>query len=115
MRCGQAGEDCLGRSQVRGAQLDSLRAKARAQFLWCSNLQEPALVHEGDAMAALGLIKVRGCDEDGEALRREVSEDIPELAAGDGIDAGGGLVEQENAGLWDEGADERQLLPHSTA
>ena len=78
-------------------------------------LENLALVHESDAMAALGLVEIRRGDEDGEALRRQVGEDIPELAARDGIDAGGWLVEQQDAGLRDQRTDERELLPHAAA
>ena len=45
----------------------------------------------------------------------EVREGIPEFAAGDGIDAGGGLVEQQDARLGDERADQRELLLHAAA
>src|SRR6266702_226313 len=66
-------------------------------------------------MATLCLIEVRGCDQDSEAFGGEVSEDVPELAAGDGIDAGSGLIEQQDAGLRNQRAHERELLPHTPA
>ena len=61
-------------------------------------LKELALVHEGDAIAALGFVQVRRGDEDGEAVGREMRQGVPELAARDRIDAGGGLVEQQHTG-----------------
>ncbi len=113
VRCGELGEDGFGLAQVCGAKFDSLCAQARTKLARCSDFKETALVHEGDAMAAFGFIEIGRSDKDGEAVGGEMREDVPEFAAGDGIDAGGGLVEQEDARLRDEGADEGKLLLHA--
>ncbi len=60
--------------------------------------------------AALGLVHVVGGDEEGDVLRREVEEEVPQLAAGDRIDAGRGLVEKEDARPVHHGGGERQAL-----
>ena len=66
-------------------------------------------------MAALRFIEVRRGDEDRQAVGRQVRERVPELAARYRIDAGGRLIEQQDARLWHERAGERQLLLHAAA
>ena len=45
-----------------------------------------------------------GGDEDRDALAAgEVNEELPELVASDGVDAGGRLIEQEHVGLVQNG------------
>ena len=49
-----------------------------------------------------------------DALAGELEEEVPEGAAGDGVDTGGGLVEEDNLGGVDDGAGEgKALLPSS--
>ena len=67
-------------------------------------------VDVADAAAALGLVHVVRGDEEGDALAGELEEQIPQRAARDGIDAGGGLVEEDNLRRMDDGAGERQAL-----
>src|SRR6202040_1080757 len=43
-------------------------------------------------------------------VTRKFEKEIPELAARDGIDAGGGLVEKEERGLMQHGAAESEAL-----
>ena len=66
--------------------------------------QHGARVHQGDAVAAEGLVHEVGGDEDRHPLTaREVDEQLPELVAGDRIHAGGRLVQQEHVGLVQHG------------
>ena len=51
---------------------------------------------ERQAVAVLGLLHVMRGDKDGDALLRHLVNQIPELAARDGIDAGGRLVEKDD-------------------
>ena len=44
-----------------------------------------------------------------------MGEHVPELAARDGIDARGRFVEQQDVGLRNQRADQRELLPHAAA
>ena len=53
-------------------------------------------VDVAEPAAALGLVHVVGGDEEGDALAGESEEEVPERAAGDGVDAGGGLVEEDD-------------------
>ena len=58
---------------------------------------ELAFVQDGEAIAVLGLFHEMGGDEDGDAfLIAERLEILPEVAARAGVEAGGGLVEQQN-------------------
>jgi len=54
-------------------------------------------------------------DHDGQALGRQVGERVPEFTPRNGIDAGGGLVEQQHARLGHQRAGERELLFHAAA
>src|ERR1700761_2885233 len=63
--------------------------------------EEIAVGNVGEAVATLGFVHVVGGDEEGEALRGENVDLLPKVAAGLGIDAGGGLVEEEEARLVD--------------
>ncbi len=71
-------------------------------------------VDVAEAAAALGFVHVVGGDEEGDALAGELEEEVPEGAAGDGVDAGGGLVEEDDLGGVDDGAGQGEaLLPAS--
>ena len=45
-------------------------------------------------MAALRLVEIRSSDDDRQSFVRKMRESVPELAAGYGIDTGGGFVKQ---------------------
>ena len=61
-------------------------------------------------MAALGLVHVVRADQDGHAVFGEPVDLVPELAPGLRVDAGGGLVEQQQLGLVQDGRGQRQAL-----
>ena len=74
--------------------------------------QQPAVGDVGDAVAALGLVHVVGADQHGHAVGGQPVDLVPELAPRLGVDAGGGLVEQQQLRLVDQAGGERQpLLP----
>src|SRR6266581_9789256 len=75
---------------------------------------ELAVINVGDVAAALGFVHVVGGDEEGDAVSTHLEEKVPELAARDRIDAGGGLIEKEKLGFMQHGAAERQTLLPST-
>ncbi|MGX1484755.1 hypothetical protein RKD45_003831 [Streptomyces griseus] len=61
---------------------------------------DAALVEDGDAVGELvGLVQVLGGEQDRGAPAGEVADDLPELAAAARVEAGGGFVEEEDAGL----------------
>ena len=66
----------------------------------------------GDLVAALGFVHVMGGDQHGDAVGGQPVNLVPEFAARLGIDAGGRLVEQQQARLrQDAGAEREPLLP----
>src|SRR5580704_855941 len=60
--------------------------------------------------AALGFVHVMGGDKKRDAVTGKLEEEIPELAARDGIDARGGLVEEKKCRLVQHGAAESEAL-----
>src|SRR6266705_1793627 len=60
---------------------------------------ELAVINIGDVAAALGFVHVVRGDEERDAVPGKLEEKIPELAARDGIDAGGGFVEEKKLRL----------------
>jgi len=70
--------------------------------------------HQGHAMESAGLVHVGGGHQRGDALlAQQAREDGPEVAARNRIDAGGRLVEDDERGFVDQGADQPQLLLHA--
>ena len=66
----------------------------------------------GDLVTALGLVHVVGRYEHGHAVGGELVDLAPELAPRLRIDAGGGLIEQQQIGLrQNAGAEREALLP----
>ncbi len=71
---------------------------------------ELAVVNVGDVAAAFGFVHVVRGDEKSDALAGKFKEQIPKLAAGDGIDAGGRLIEKKKFWFVKHGATEGQAL-----
>ena len=71
---------------------------------------ELAVINVGDVAAAFGFVHVMRGDEKRDAVAGKLEEQIPELAASDGVDAGGGLVEKKKLRLMQHGAAEREAL-----
>ena len=103
----------LPRSEVR----TSSRVACRfcAQFFGRADLVNLAQVHQRDAMAAFGFIEIRSRDQNGKAVGGKMRQRVPEFAARDGIDTGGRFVQQQNLGLRDQRAGQRELLLHAAA
>ncbi len=64
----------------------------------------------GKAMAALRFIHVMGGDEHGEALAGEGVNLLPEIATRLGVDAGGGLIEEQELRAMNQARGEREPL-----
>ena len=76
----------------------------------CPVGEEAAVGDVGEPMTAFGFVHVMGGDQNGEALGGELMDLLPEIAAGLGIDAGGGFVEEQELGLMDEAGGEGEAL-----
>ena len=73
---------------------------------------DPPVGEIDDALAAFGLVHVVGRYQDGQPVGRHVVDEVPELAARLGVDAGGRLVEQQQLRLVQHAGGEREpLLP----
>ena len=73
---------------------------------------DPALVEHRDPVGQLvRLVEVLGGEQDGDAGRGELADDLPHGEAAARVQAGGGLVEEDHPGLADEG--HRQVEPSS--
>ena len=83
----------------------------RHQFIRCAHRQHAAFVHEGDAVAAFGLVHKMGGDEYGDfVFARQLQQRAPEHIAGGGIDAGSRFVENQHFGVVQAGGGQLQAL-----
>ena len=76
---------------------------------------DAALGHRSQPVEALGLLHIGGGDQHAHALaaRPDAVDQIPELPARQRIDAGRGLVEDEQVGIVDQRAAQAELLFHA--
>ena len=73
-----------------------------------------AVVDDDDVVGqALGLVEVLGGEHDGGAPVDEGVDHGPQLGPGPGVEAGGGLVEEEHAGAGHEGGGQVEPAPHA--
>ncbi|MCY1417919.1 hypothetical protein D9M71_334650 [compost metagenome] len=95
--------------------LQRLRAGALAQLGRRASGEHPALVHRHQPVEALGLVHVGGRHQHAHARMAgaDAFDQLPELAARQRIDAGGGLVEDQQVGIVDQRAAQPELLLHA--
>ena len=75
---------------------------------------DPAAVDDPDVVGELvGLLQVLGGEEDGRALVVQRAHLLPDRLAADRVEAGGRLVEEEDARLVDERGGEVEPAPHA--
>ena len=104
----------LGQQADEG-RLERVRAGACAQFGGRACCQETAAVHGHQPVEPARLLHVGGGHEHAHPrpARADAVDQVPELAAGERVHAGGGFVEDEQVRVVDEGAAEAELLPHA--
>ena len=111
---GEQRADRALRSGSRARSANSTMCSPPMEAMSCCGRAEGddlAVVHDGDAIAeALGLVHVVRGENDGAAAPLEVVDQVPQMAARLGIEAGGGLVEKEQLGIADQGAGHGQAL-----
>jgi len=96
---------------ARGEGDEMLRADGGNQFAGRAESDLFAVIHDSDAFAeALRFVHVVRGEKDGAAGGFELLDQIPELAAGLRVQAGGGLIEKKKIGIADEGAGQRKTL-----
>src|SRR5690606_14489645 len=101
-------------SEALGVDAEDLAAGgAAAELGGRADGDELAAGEYGDAVAVLGLVEHLGGEEDGDAAVAEGAQVLPDLLAQRGVEAGGGLVDDEQAGLVEQGSGEEQALLHA--
>ena len=105
----------LGGQQGDEGGLQVLRAGLRQQRGGGAGGQHLACVHGHQPVEALGFVHVGGGDQHAHAGAggADAGDQVPELGAGQRIDAGGRLVQDEQVGVVDQGAAQAQLLLHA--
>jgi len=111
----EPGEHGLHRGQVGAPYLQARQPEALAHLRGRTGLEDAPLVHEGHPVAPLGLVEIRRGHQHRHPLAGEPDQRVPELAPRDGVDAGGGLVEQQHLRLRHQRAGQRELLLHAAA
>jgi hypothetical protein len=91
-----------------------MQVKALAQLGRWADLVDSALVNEGDAIAAFGLIEIMGGDHNRRTLLSNFCQKGPNFSPKNRINAGRDLIQQQNRRIGDQGAAEGQLLSHSS-
>src|SRR5258706_4780986 len=100
----------LGGCDFHALGAGGLHVRKLAERIGSSVGDELAVINVSDVAAALGLVHIVRGDEERDAVAGKLEEQIPELAARDGVDAGGGLVEEKELGLVQHGAAEGEAL-----
>lgn len=89
---------------VGEAQADVAAGDEAFEFVGGAFGGDGGVVEEGDAVGELvGFFEVLGGEQDGGAVGDELADDLPHGVAGAGVQAGGGFVEEDDAGVADEG------------
>jgi ABC-2 type transport system ATP-binding protein len=73
VRARDGGKDTLRQAQIRSMYLHSAGVQAGAQLGRSSRLPDLTLMHQRHAVAALGLIEIRGGQNNGEAVRGQIA------------------------------------------
>src|SRR5712692_678834 len=91
-----------------------LNVRKFAERIWGAVGDELAEINVGDVAAALGFIHVVSGYEKRDAMTGKLEEKVPKLTARDGVDAGGGLIEEKQFRLVQHGAAESEALLPAT-
>src|SRR5258708_27854756 len=84
------------------------------QLRGCAQRHQIAVVHDGEAVAALGLFhEVRGDQHGNVFFVAQGGEVLPEIAAGAGIEAGGWFIEQQHSGMVQQSLGQFDAALHS--
>ena len=108
-------ENLFSAAKILRSDFEPAGVKILTQFGGRTEFADLAEMHQGDAMAAFRFVEIRRGDQDGEAVAGEMRKSVPEFAAGNGIDAGGRLVEEQDLRLRHQRADQREFLFHAAA
>ena len=94
---------------------NDVAADLAGQCLGRAQRHQIAFIQNGEPVAAFGFFHQVGGDDDGDVLL--IAEDLqvlPKIAPGAGIEAGGGLVEQQNLGMMKQTLGELDAALHAS-
>src|SRR5262245_30434328 len=95
-------------------QLDVASGDAALELLGAALGDDPALVEDRDPIGEMiRLVQVLRGEEDRDAARGETADDLPYVAAGARVEAGGRLVEEDQVWVADQGHREIKPAPHA--
>ncbi len=95
--------------------LDGIPAHRLAtQLVGMGQRDEPAVRDQGDGVAFLRLVDVLGGHEERPSVIAQAMELLPDGGSQDRVDPGGGLVEEQQVGIVDEGRGQLQASLHAT-
>ena len=85
------------------------------EFIGSALGDEPTGVDDADPMGqAVGLLQVLGGQQDRRAALHQGADDVPHLFTRARVQTGGGLIQEDERGLGDEGDGQVQPTPHPT-
>ncbi|MCU0618276.1 MAG: hypothetical protein MUD17_14510, partial [Gemmatimonadaceae bacterium] len=105
----QRGEQGQPIGAAHGEQRERIRRGHRLRRV---EREDPPCLHEGNAITTAGLVHVRRRHEQTQAVVAQLPEQLPELRTRDGVNTGGGFVEDQQRRRMHECTAERELLLH---
>ena len=84
----------------------------RTDTVRCVDRQATSAAHQGDAVATRSLVHIGRRDHDRDPLTTKAVQHIPELHAGNRVDARRRLVQEKDIGTMDQRTAQGQLLLH---
>ncbi len=100
----------------RHRDVDQVLPDSCLQLLRCSVGDHEAVVQHDDVVGqAVGLFEVLSGEHDRGAFAGKVAQDLPQLAATERIETGGGLVEEQHLGGRDDARGEVETATHAAA
>jgi hypothetical protein len=82
------------------------RTSGASQRISCPDAQP-------DPVAALGFVEIGGCHQNSDSILEQLIKDRPEVAARNGVDSIGGLIEKQDLWAVQQRAHQRKFLFHS--
>src|SRR6202044_886525 len=100
--------------RVGEPQLDVAPGQALLEFIGTALRNDPPAVENGDQVCQpAGLVEVLGGKEDRDAVGDQLADDVPHGAAAAGVQPGGGLVQEDQPRIAEQGHGEVETTLHA--